>query len=330
VAEQSRAGASISVVVPVFNEAEVLPAFHRRLLVVLDGLSLAAEVLYVDDGSTDTTGQLIQAFQQRDKRVGVIAFSRNFGKEVAMTAGLDHTRGDVVVVIDADLQDPPELIPELLRGWQQGYDVVYGRRAGRQGETVLKRATSYLFYRVIRRMSRVEIPQDTGDFRLLSRRAVESLRQLRERHRFMKGLFAWIGYPHLAVDYQREARHSGRTKWNYLRLWNLALEGITSFSTAPLKAATYIGLLVSLVAFIFAVVVIVKTILYGDPVRGYPSLMVVLLFLGGTQLISVGLLGEYLARVFDEVKNRPLYLMKHHAPPTIHPPRHEAVSTEDG
>ena len=308
------AGGLLSVVVPVFNEGEVLPAFHARLSAALDALPLATEVVYVDDGSRDSTSRVLQDLRATDGRIAVVELSRNFGKEIAMTAGLDHARGDAVVVIDADLQDPPELIPELVRVWREGYDVVYGRRTSRRGESLLKRVTSSLFYRVIHRVSRVEIPRDTGDFRLLSRRAVESLRQLREQHRFMKGLFAWIGYPHRAVDYEREPRGGGRTKWNYWRLWNFALEGLTSFSTAPLKVATYVGLLISLVAFVFGAVIIVKTLMYGDPVRGYPSLMVVVLFLGGTQLISVGLLGEYLARIFDEVKHRPLYLVKHHAP----------------
>lgn len=314
----SAACSLLSVVVPVFNESEVLSSFHARLSAVLDGLGFASEVVYVDDGSTDATGQVLQNLRGADDRVAIVEFSRNFGKEVAMTAGLDHARGDVVVVIDADLQDPPELIPDLIRGWQDGYDVVYGRRTSRAGESLLKRATSSMFYRVIRRVSRVDIPRDTGDFRLLSRRAVESLRQLREQHRFMKGLFAWIGYPHRAIEYHREPRRGGRTKWNYWRLWNLALEGITSFSTGPLKVATYFGLLVSVVAFLFAAFVVVKTVVFGDPVRGYPSLMVVILFLGGAQLVSVGLLGEYLARIFDEVKQRPLYLVKHHAPAAIH------------
>jgi glycosyltransferase involved in cell wall biosynthesis len=305
----------LSLVVPVFNEAEVLPTFHARLSAVLEKIPFESEIIYIDDGSRDASSMVLQALRSTDSRVGIISFSRNFGKETAMTAGLDHTRGDIVVVIDADLQDPPELIPTLVQGWRQGYDVVYGRRTTRHGETRLKRASSAMFYRVIHRMSGVQIPKDTGDFRLLSRRAVESLRQLREQHRFMKGLFAWIGYPALAVDYERDARVAGRSKWNYWRLWNFALEGITSFSTAPLKVATYVGALVSLLAFVFAGVVIVKTVLYGDPVRGFPSLMVAILLLGGIQLVSVGLIGEYLARVFDEVKGRPLYLLKHHAPP---------------
>jgi glycosyltransferase involved in cell wall biosynthesis len=298
----------------------VLPIFHDRLSTVLATLALPAEILYIDDGSTDRTPQLLRSLRSTDARIGVIKLSRNFGKEAALTAGLDHCRGDVVIVIDADLQDPPELIPELLRCWTQGYDVVYGRRVSRQGETVLKRSTSYLFYRLMGRLSRVHIPHDTGDFRLLSRRTVESLRVLREQHRFMKGLFAWVGYPQIAIEYQRQPRQAGRTKWNYWRLWNFALEGITSFSTAPLKVATYLGLLISMFAFTFAAKVTVATLLYGDPVRGYPSLIVVILFLGGVQLISIGLLGEYIARIFNEVKQRPLYLIQSHLPPAVDRP----------
>lgn len=303
-------GPLLSVVVPAYDEAEVLRLFHSRLAAVLSTLLLQSEILYVNDGSTDETARVLELLRQTDDRVGVIELTRNFGKEIAMTAGLDHARGDAVVIIDADLQDPPELISELVRQWQKGFDVVYAKRGAREGETALKRATAYMFYRVIQRVSRVRIPEDTGDFRLLSRRAVESLKQLREQHRFMKGLFAWIGYPQKAVLYERDRRHAGQTKWNYWRLWNFALEGITSFTIAPLKIATYVGLATAVAAFIFSAVIIFRTLVYGDPVRGYPSLMVVILFLGGVQLISLGLLGEYLGRMFDETKRRPLYLVK--------------------
>jgi glycosyltransferase involved in cell wall biosynthesis len=249
--------------------------------------------------------------------VAVIDLSRNFGKEIAMTAGLDHARGDAVVVIDADLQDPPELIPELVRRWGEGFDVVYARRTARDGETFVKKATAKLFYRAIQFLSRVKIPADTGDFRLLSRRAVEALKLLRERHRFMKGLFAWIGYPQVAVYYHRDPRFAGKTKWNYWHLWNFALEGITSFSIGPLKIATYVGLLTAFASFIAAGVITYKTIVYGDPVRGYPSLMVVMLFLGGVQLMSLGMIGEYLGRMFNETKRRPLYLVNRFVPSSL-------------
>jgi glycosyltransferase involved in cell wall biosynthesis len=306
---------TLSVVVPAYNEEEVLPELQNRLSAVLEGLGAEWEILYVNDGSRDGTLGVINGFA--DPRVAVIDLSRNFGKEIAMTAGLDHARGDAVVVIDADLQDPPELIPELVRKWREGFDVVYARRAAREGETLVKKATAKLFYRAIQSLSRVDIPPDTGDFRLLSRRAVESLKLLREQHRFMKGLFAWIGYPHVAVYYRRDPRFAGEPKWNYWRLWNFAIEGITSFSIAPLKLATYVGLLTALGAFIAAAVVVYKTLVYGDPVRGYPSLMVVMLFLGGVQLMSLGMIGEYLGRMFNETKRRPLYLVNRFLPSSL-------------
>lgn len=301
---------SLTVVVPVYNEADVLPEFHKRLATCLSKLPGRHEILYVNDGSTDTSLDVIQGFG--DPQVACVELSRNFGKEIALTAGLDHARGDAVVVIDADLQDPPELIPELVAKWQEGYDVVYARRTARDGESWLKKASACLFYRVIQGVSRVKIPKDTGDFRLLSRRAVDALHQLRESHRFMKGLFAWIGYPQVAVDYHRDPRFAGQTKWNYWQLWNFALEGITSFTITPLKIATYLGLLTAIGSFAYAVFVIYKTLMYGDPVQGYPSLIVVILFLGGIQLICLGVIGEYLGRMFNETKRRPLYLVNRH------------------
>ncbi len=311
---------SLSVVVPAYNEAAVLPEFHRRLCSVLTTLDADWEIVYVDDGSTDRTLEVMAGFGE--PRVAVVELSRNFGKEIAMTAGFDHARGDAVVVIDADLQDPPELIPELVAKWREGYDVVYAKRTAREGETVLKKATAKVFYRVIQSLSRVKIPADTGDYRLLSRRAVESLKLLREQHRFMKGLFAWIGYPQVAVPYRRSPRHAGETKWNYWHLWNFALEGITSFSIEPLKIATYLGLSIAFFSFLFAAFVIYKTLVYGDPVQGYPSLMVVVLFLGGVQLMVLGMIGEYLGRMFNETKRRPLYLVDRLTPSSLAEERH--------
>jgi polyisoprenyl-phosphate glycosyltransferase len=304
----------LSIVVPAYNEREVLPTFHQRLCAVLDSIMVDFEVLYVNDGSTDDTLDVLHRLQDSDPRVAIIDLSRNFGKEIALSAGLDHAKGHAVVVIDADLQDPPELIPEFLASWADGYDVVYGERVSREGETAVKKATAYLFYRLIQKVSRVSIPRDTGDYRLLSRRAVDALKRLREQHRFMKGLFAWIGYSQKAIPYRRDARYAGTTKWNYWKLWNFALEGITSFSIAPLKVATYLGLMTAVVAFGYAAVVIFKKLAYGDPVPGYPSLIVVVLFLGGIQLISLGIIGEYLGRMFDESKQRPLYLIKDYEP----------------
>lgn len=298
---------SLSVVVPAYNEEEVLPEFHRRLMAVLSTLPATCEVVYVNDGSSDNTLTIMQKLRAEDHRVSIVDLSRNFGKEIALTAGLDHSVGDAVVVIDADLQDPPELIPALITEWQSGYDVVYARRTVRDGESAFKKATAAAFYRVIQRVSRVRIPADTGDFRLLSRRAVNALGSLREQHRFMKGLFAWIGFPQKEVPYRRDPRFAGTTKWNYWKLWNFALEGITSFSIAPLKVATYIGIGFAMLSFIYAIWVVYKTIMFGDPVRGYPSLMVIVLFLGGMQLLFIGVMGEYIGRLFDETKGRPLY-----------------------
>ncbi|MGN6519030.1 MAG: glycosyltransferase family 2 protein [Dokdonella sp.] len=305
----------LTVVVPAYNESEGLRDFHARVAAVLDRLDLDTEVLYVDDGSRDDTYAVMSALRAGDRRVSTLKLSRNFGKELALTAGLDHVDADAAVVIDADLQDPPELIPTFVQHWREGYDVVYGTRASRAGETGFKKMTASGFYRVMERLSSTPIPRDTGDFRLLSRRALDALKQVRERQRFMKGLFTWVGFRQIAVVYHRDPRHAGETKWNYWKLWNFAIDGITSFSGAPLKLATYIGLAASLVAFVFALWVLGKALLFGDPVRGYPSLMVVVLFLGGLQLMALGVIGEYLGRLYVESKQRPLYLVDEYHPP---------------
>jgi glycosyltransferase involved in cell wall biosynthesis len=307
----------LSIVVPAFNEEAVLPEFHRRLTAILESMNVAIEIIYVNDGSTDGTELILSDLRKTDSRLAILDLSRNFGKEIAMTAGLDHARGEVVVIIDADLQDPPELIPEFVKRWQEGYDVVYGQRIHREGESFLKRSTATGFYRLMQHVGRVHIPPNTGDFRLLSRRAVDSLNLLRERRRFMKGLFAWIGFPQAAITYQRDPRYAGKTKWNYWTLWNFAIEGITSFTDAPLKVSTYIGMAIAGFAFVYGLVIIAKTLIYGAPVPGYPSLMVVILFLGGFQLMGIGLIGEYLGRMFDETKNRPLYLVNAFRPAAI-------------
>jgi polyisoprenyl-phosphate glycosyltransferase len=301
---------SLSVVVPVYNEEAVLPEFHRRLGAALATLSTSVEIIYVNDGSRDGSSALLASLNAADARVAVIELSRNFGKELAMTAGLDHAEGDAVIVIDSDLQDPPELISDMVRVWQEGADVVLMRRASRAQESWFKKVTANAFYRVIGRLSDIDIPENVGDFRLLSRRAVVAFRKLPERSRFMKGLFAWIGYPTRELMYDRDGRFAGDTKWNYWRLWNFALEGITSFSAAPLKVASYVGFVTALIAFSYGVYVIAKTLLYGDPARGYPTLVVVVLFLGGLQLMALGVIGEYIARMFIEVKQRPLYLIE--------------------
>jgi len=299
----------LSIIVPVYNEDDVIKIFHQKTSSVLDSQSFDAEIIYVNDGSTDSTLEKLLQLKEVDSRIIIADLSRNFGKEIAMTAGLDYCKGDAVVIIDADLQDPPELIPELILKWQAGYDVVYAKRISREGESALKKLTSKVFYRILKHVSRVTIPEDTGDFRLMSRRAVNALNSLRERNRYMKGLFAWIGYPQTAVLYHRDPRYAGESKWNYYGLWNLAVEGITSFSTAPLKISTYMGLLTATGAFLYGIWIIFKTLIYGDPVAGFPTMMAIILFLGGSQLLALGIIGEYLGRIFSESKQRPLYLI---------------------
>jgi glycosyltransferase involved in cell wall biosynthesis len=306
----------LTVVVAAHNEALVLPMLHPRLRAVLDGLAgIDGRVLYVDDGSTDTTWAVMQALAEADASVGLLRLSRNFGKEAALTAGLDFVDDGAVMILDADGQDPPELIPDFVALWQQGYDNVYGTRLVRDGESWLKRSTAKVFYRVIGRLSKTPIPADTGDFRLLSPRALAALGQLRERHRFMKGLFGWVGFRRKALPYHRHARLVGESKFGLWKLWNFALEGITGFSTAPLRITTYLGLAAAGFAFVFAMWIVAKAALYGDRVAGWPTMMAVILFLGGVQLIALGLIGEYLGRLYEESKQRPLYLVDTwHAP----------------
>jgi polyisoprenyl-phosphate glycosyltransferase len=300
----------VSIVVPVYNEADGIAEFNRRLANVRAQLPEKSEVIYVNDGSRDDTFSILQSLREQDGTISIVNLSRNFGKEIALTAGLDHSHGDAVIVIDADLQDPPELIPTFIERWREDEaDVVFARRCSRAGESWFKKATAYGFYRIINAVSRQTVPVDTGDFRLLSRRAVDAVTMLRERHRFMKGLFAWIGYRQVAVPYEREPRVAGATKWNYWRLWNFSLEGITSFTTAPLKLATYLGLLTAAGAVFYGTYFIGRTLLFGNPVPGYPSLLVFILLLGGIQLVSLGIIGEYLGRIFNEAKQRPLYLV---------------------
>lgn len=306
---------ALTVVIAAFNEAAALETLHARLAAVLDTLPLRCRVLYVDDGSTDATWDVLRRIAARDDRVALLRLSRNFGKELALTAGLDHVgEVDAVVVLDADGQDPPELIPQFVERWRQGCDMVYGQRHSRSGESWFKRFTAAAFYRVLACLSHTPVPRDTGDFRLLGRPVLTALRDVRERRRFMKGLFAWVGFRQCAIEYARAPRLAGRSKFNYWRLWNFALDGITSFSTAPLRVATYVGVLTALLAFGFGVWIIAKTLLFGDPVRGYPSLMTVVLFLGGVQLIALGMIGEYLGRLYEEAKQRPLYLVAEQCP----------------
>ncbi len=300
----------LTVVIAAYNEVQAIPLLHPRITSTLDALpEVDGRVLYVDDGSHDGTWAVLQSLVAADPRVSALRLSRNFGKEAALTAGLDRVRAGAALILDADGQDPPELIGEFVRQWRAGYDNVHGTRIERDGEGWLKRSTAHAFYRVIGRLSKTPIPADTGDFRLLSPRALDALRELRERHRFMKGLFGWVGFNQIAVPYHREARVAGRSSFGFWKLWNFALEGITSFSTAPLRVATYVGVLTAVLAFAFAIWVVLKALLWGDPVAGWPTMMTVILFLGGMQLVALGLIGEYLGRLYEESKQRPLYLV---------------------
>jgi len=301
----------LSIIVPAYNEEAVLEAFHARLTPVLQDLGFSTEIMYINDGSNDRTLEILADLKTRDGNVCFINLSRNFGKEAAVTAGIDHVQGDAVIIIDADLQDPPELIPDLVKPWQEeGIDVVYAKRRHRAGESWLKKSSAKMFYKIMSRIGPVDIPRDTGDFRLMSRRSIDALKELREQHRFMKGLFAWVGFPQREVLYDRDPRFAGETKWNYLKLWNFSLDGITGFTIAPLKLATYFGFFIASMSGLLGLKIIVDTLIFGGDVPGYPSLMVVILFLGGTQLIFMGILGEYVGRIFNESKNRPLYLIQ--------------------
>lgn len=300
----------ISIVAPAYNEESGLTQFARRLDAAIRGHGVAYEIVFVNDGSADGTLSVMLSLRAANPNITVVNLSRNFGKETAMTAGIAHAIGDAIVIIDTDLQDPPELIPEMIDAWRAGYDVVYAQRTERAGETWMKKTTARLFYWTVKRMGPVAIPQNTGDFRLISRRAAQALLQIPERHRFMKGLYAWIGYPQKAITYKRQARFAGRSKWNYWQLWNLAIEGITSFTIVPLKLATYLGLLIAMAAFAYGLAIVIKAIFFGEEVRGFPTIMSVMLLLGGVQLIVLGVIGEYLGRIFDETKQRPLYLLE--------------------
>jgi len=301
---------TVSIIVPCHNESGNLKILHERVSGIMDACGEPWEMVCVNDGSTDDTLLQLIALHQQDPRIHVIDLSRNFGKEAALTAGLDAAQGDAAIPLDADLQDPPELIPALLAQWHDGYDVVNAVRLSRKGESWLKRASAHFFYRAINRMSAVDIPADTGDFRLLSRPVLDALQSLPERRRFMKGLFAWVGFRSTNIYYHRAPRHSGKTTWNYWKLWNFAVEGITSFSQVPLQLAAYLGFIVSGLAFIYALWLIISTMVYGNPVKGYPSMMVTLLFLGGVQLMALGVIGEYLGRIYEESKHRPIYLVR--------------------
>ena len=301
----------ITILVPAYNEQEVLHLLYDRLVKLMnENTGYDFEILLVNDGSKDKTFEIMQELREKDKRFCYLNLSRNFGKETAMIAGLDYCNGDAVVIIDADLQDPPELIPEMVKYWEEGYDDVYAKRKSREGETWLKKFTSKMYYKVLQGFTRIEIQKDTGDFRLLDRRCVEALKSMRENQRYTKGLFSIIGYNKKEILYDRDPRAAGQTKWNYGKLIDLSIDGITSFTTSPLRWAAILGIMISGVAFIYMIYIIIKTLATGIDVPGYASLMVVILFLGGIQLIFLGIIGEYLGRTFNESKHRPLYFIE--------------------
>lgn len=303
----------LSVVVPMLNETAVLERFFARLVPVLESVTERYEILCIDDGSTDDTFQQLEAYRAANPRIRMIGLSRNFGKENALSAGLDFAAGLAVIPMDADLQDPPEVVPQMVEKWREGYDVVLAKRASRDGEGWVKRATAHGFYRLIGRLSQVEIPENVGDFRLMDRRVVETLATLPERSRFMKGVFAWLGFRQIVIEYAREPRAAGTVKQNWPRLFALAVDGIVSFTAAPLKVWSYIGFVVAAFAGVYGLLIILRTIILGIDVPGYSSLLVVTLFMNGLVLIGLGVMGEYMARIFTEVKRRPVYVIAAHA-----------------
>jgi polyisoprenyl-phosphate glycosyltransferase len=299
----------VTIVIPVYNEAEVLPTLYDRLTRVLEGLVESYEIIFVNDGSQDDSALFLRDFQARDARVKFLNFSRNFGHQIAITAGLDYSSGQAVVVMDADLQDPPEVIPQLIEQWRKGYDIVFAVRAKRQGEGFFKRATAAIFYRLFRCMTATEIPLDAGDFRLMSQRAVEALQSIRERNRFIRGLAGWIGFRQTSVTYVRDVRQAGETKYPLKKMLRFALNGLMSFSLVPLQLASYLGFLISSIGFFYIVYAIGLKLFTDQVVLGWTSVMVAVLFLGGVQLVSLGIIGEYIGRIYEEVKQRPLYVV---------------------
>lgn len=301
----------VTILIPAYNEEEVIGSLFDRL----DGLANSIknykfEFLFVNDGSRDNTLEIIKSQAKKDSRVSYINLSRNFGKEIAMIAGIDHVRGDAMVIIDADLQDPPELIPEMIKHWEEGYDDVYARRSSREGETWLKKKTSEMYYKILQSSTNIPIQIDTGDFRLLDRRCIDALKQFRESQRNTKAMFSWIGYKKKEIFYNRDPRLAGTTKWNYRKLSNLAIDGITSFTTAPLRIATITGLLISAISFLYIIYLLVRPLFGVSTGAGYSSTLAVILFMGGVQMLFLGIIGEYIGRIFNETKNRPLYFIE--------------------
>lgn len=300
----------VSIVVPFFNEEDSINLFFESIKNVIDRQNFNYEIICIDDGSTDTTLELLKTYAKNNNKIKIISLSRNFGKEFALTAGIDAAQGDVVIPLDSDLQDPPELIPSMIEEWQKGFLIVLAKRASRAADTKLKRGSAHFFYKIINILSDVAIPENTGDFRLLDRKVVDALKNLPERTRFMKGLFAWIGFDHTTIYYDRPNRREGQTTWNFWKLWNFALDGIFSFSTTPIRIWTYLGLTIAVASSLYGLLIIVQTLIYGISAPGYASLACLILFFSGINLVGIGLLGEYIGRIFIETKCRPLYIVK--------------------
>lgn len=302
---------TVTILVPSFNEAQSLELLHKEIVRVISTLeNYKWEILFVNDGSRDNTMEVIKGLREKDGRISYVDLSRNFGKENAMLAGFDHAKGDAVIIMDADLQHPPAVIPEMIQKWEEGYDDVYAQRKTRGKESWLRKKLTKSYYRLLQSSSRVDVLPNVGDFRLLDRKCVDALCQMRESGRYTKGMYCFIGFKKIGVEFETQDRILGESSMSYKKLMNLALEGITSYTTAPLRWATFIGLIVSFLAFAYMVFVLIKALLYGDPVAGYPTLLTVILFIGGVQLLTIGIIGEYLAKVFVEVKNRPVYIIK--------------------
>ncbi|MBU5450686.1 glycosyltransferase family 2 protein [Acetivibrio sp. MSJd-27] len=300
----------ISVIIPVFNETEVIDVTYKRMKSVMDGIEMEYELIFVNDGSRDDTEHKIAGYAKKDRTVKLLSFSRNFGHQCAISAGMDYASGDAVVVIDADLQDPPELIPEMIKKWQEGYEVVYGKRLKRKGETLFKKATAKLFYRTLKHLTSVDIPVDTGDFRLIDRKVCDVFRRLQEKNRFIRGLVSWIGFRQTYVEYVREERLAGETKYPLKKMMRFAMDGILSFSYIPLKIASFLGFLISGLSFLYLIFVLIQKLFYpAGLVPGWTSIVAVLLIFNGIILILLGVIGEYIGRIYDEVRNRPLYII---------------------
>lgn len=301
----------ISILVPCYNEEKSLPLLHERLCALMDSMpQYAWEVILVNDGSRDNTLESMRTLHANDNRMCYIDLSRNFGKERAMLAGFDNATGDCLVIMDADLQHPPEVIPEMIKYWEEGWEDVYARRNTRGKESWLRRKLTLMYYRMLQSTTSTDVLQNVGDFRLLDRKCIDALKELRECERYTKGLYSWIGFKKKEITFDQQDRAAGNSSFNLFKLASLAMQGVTSYTTAPLKLATVLGFVVSIVAFVYMCYILVKTILYGDPVQGYPTLIIVILFLGGVQLLSLGIIGEYLGRIFNETKNRPVYFIR--------------------